>query len=281
MAVPRMARGAMREAKLGWVASSALKPQKKTNNKAAKAPRLVVPTDCSKNPPCTSTIRPIDTRNTFLRWPRRSMANTTPKNKNDTSTAGKYTCQCCAVCSPACTSKAGTDTHMASCTACNTNTPTFKRIRSAWASTSRSRPRPSPVTGSGAGGAPQMTTPTPMMASTPVSQNSPDKPIQAVSKGETTKDSANIKPMLPPTKAMALVRTSSRVRSASKAVTAADTAPAPCRLRPISKPVRSVAAAAQKLPKAKMTKPSTMTRLRPKRSEAMPNGSCKRPCVRP
>ena len=126
-----------------------------------------------------------------------------------------------------------------------------------------------------------MTTTTPKRASTPVNPNRPDRPIQAVSKGDTTNDNANIKAMLPPTKAMALVRTSSRVKSANKAVTAADTAPAPCRLRPTNKPVRSVAAAAQKLPKAKINRPNTMTRLRPNRSEAMPKGNCKRACVRP
>jgi hypothetical protein len=38
--------------------------------------------------------------------------------------------------------------------------------------------------------------------------------------------------MLPPTMAMALVRTSSRVKSASKAVTAADTAPRPLQAAP-------------------------------------------------
>jgi hypothetical protein len=126
-----------------------------------------------------------------------------------------------------------------------------------------------------------MTTATPTKAITPVNQNKPANPIQAVSTGDTTKDSANISPMLPPTRAMALVRTSSRVKSANKAVTAADTAPAPCRLRPTNKPIKSVAAAAQKLPKAKISRPSTMTRLRPKRSEAMPNGSCSTPCVKP
>ena len=46
----------------------------------------------------------------------------------------------------------------------------------------------------------------------------------------------------------ALVRTVSRVRSANKAVTAADTAPAPCNARPANKPIKVSAAPATKLP---------------------------------
>ena len=87
--------------------------------------------------------------------------------------------------------------------------------------------------------------------------------------------------MLPPTSAMALVRTASRVWSASSAVTAADTAPAPCSARPTSSPVSESAMAASRLPAANTKRPSTMTRLRPKRSEAMPSGSCSTAWVRP
>jgi hypothetical protein len=39
MAVPRMALGAMREAKLGWVASRALKPQKKHQQQDRQSPQ--------------------------------------------------------------------------------------------------------------------------------------------------------------------------------------------------------------------------------------------------
>ena len=279
-----MARGAISEARLGRAASSALKPQKNTSNKTARPPRLGVPSDCTSKPSCTTTIRPMESRNIFFKCPRRSMANTTPKNNKDSTTTGKYNCQCSDLFKPDCTNKDGTATHMANCTACNTNTPIFKRIKSAWASTSASRPRSCPGADSSAGGADgahQITTPTPSSASAPVNQNSPEKPIQTVSTGATTKDRANISAMLLPNQAMARVRTSSRVKSASMAVTAADTAPAPCKLRPNSRCVRSVAAAAQKLPKAKTIRPSTITRLRPKRSEAMPNGNCNRPCVSP
>ena len=81
--------------------------------------------------------------------------------------------------------------------------------------------------------------------------------------------------MLPPTSAMALVRTSSRVWSASRAVTAADTAPAPCRDRATMSQFRVGAQAARKLPAANTSRPKMITRLRPSRSEAVPNGSCR------
>ena len=81
--------------------------------------------------------------------------------------------------------------------------------------------------------------------------------------------------------AMALVRTLSRVRSAINAVTAADTAPAPCRARPTIRPVSESASAATRLPAANTAKPPTMMRLRPQRSDAMPSGSWKTACVSP
>ena len=90
--------------------------------------------------------------------------------------------------------------------------------------------------------------------------------MRAATAGAATSDSANIRPMLAPTSAMALVRTSSRVWSASSAVTAADTAPAPCSERPTISQVRSPAAAATKLPAANTARPATITRLRPNRS---------------
>jgi hypothetical protein len=87
--------------------------------------------------------------------------------------------------------------------------------------------------------------------------------MRAASAGAATSDTANISPMLAPTSAMALVRTASRVWSASSAVTAAETAPAPWIARPTSSQVRLGAAAATKLPAAKTSSPITITRLRP------------------
>ena len=69
-----------------------------------------------------------------------------------------------------------------------------------------------------------------------VTQNSPDIPTKVVSHGPrlnaTTKDT----PILMPMVAMALVRFSSRVTSASSAITTADTAPAPAIARPMITP---------------------------------------------
>ena len=101
------------------------------------------------------------------------------------------------------------------------------------------------------------------------------------SQGATTSESANISAILPPTSAIALVRTASRVVSARKAVTAADMAPAPCTARPTINQFRSGAQAETKLPSANMTSPTIITGLRPHQSDASPNGICKKACVRP
>ena len=77
-------------------------------------------------------------------------------------------------------------------------------------------------------------------------------------------------PILPPTMAIALVRFSSAVRSAMKAMTADDTAPIPWMTRPTMIHVMSCAIAATKLPSAKMSSPVAMTGLRPILSEAHP-----------
>ena len=172
-------------------------------------------------------------------------------------------------------------THMAICTACNTNTPTLRRSKPGLRSTQLKPRRPGSFCSEGSAGTHQRMTATPPRASTAVRPNKPGKPAQAASTGANTRDTANINPILPPTSAMALVRTTSRVWSASKAVTAADTAPAPCKARPSIKPFRSVAKAAHTLPAENNTKPSMITRLRPQRSDATPKGICRTPCVSP
>ena len=172
-------------------------------------------------------------------------------------------------------------THMASCTACSTNTPTSSRSKAGWLSTSARLPRGRFTCCAGSGGTHQITTAMPASASDPVKANSPPRPTCAASSGASTRDSANIRAMLAPTSAMALVRTSSRVVSASKAVTAAEMAPAPCSERPKISQVRSGAQVATKLPSANTSRPNTMTFLRPSQSEAMPKGICKMPWVRP
>ena len=92
---------------------------------------------------------------------------------------------------------------------------------------------------------------------------------------------ANVAPMVMPIAAIARVRTSSRVRSAASAITAAEIAPAPCTVRPTIVHAIVGAHAAMKLPIAKMTSPVAITGLRPQRSEAQPNGICSTACVSP
>ena len=91
--------------------------------------------------------------------------------------------------------------------------------------------------------------------SPPISANKPFTPIQRLNMGDSTKLAENVSPMLNPISDIARVRTSSRVKSASKAVTAALTAPAPCTARAIISVCTSVAAAAQKLPSANTPMP--------------------------
>ncbi|MCY1458774.1 hypothetical protein D9M71_761870 [compost metagenome] len=61
--------------------------------------------------------------------------------------------------------------------------------------------------------------------------------------------------MVMPIMAMALVRCCSRVRSDSKAITAAEIAPAPCRMRPAMTPQMLSALAASRLPRANTISP--------------------------
>ncbi|MCY1443586.1 hypothetical protein D9M71_600100 [compost metagenome] len=95
----------------------------------------------------------------------------------------------------------------------------------------------------------------PTRASPAVARNNPDKPKALVSNGPTTMATANDRPMLMPIMAMALVRCCSRVRSDSSAMTAAEIAPAPCRIRPAITPQMESAWAANTLPRAKTTSP--------------------------
>ena len=121
----------------------------------------------------------------------------------------------------------------------------------------------------------------PPRVSTAVSQNTALRPASWVTAGPSTRARAKVNPMLVPMMAMALVRCSSRVRSAHRASTAADTAPRPCRARPRITSVMVSASAASTLPAAKMASPARITRLRPMRSESMPKGTCTAAWVRP
>ena len=88
-------------------------------------------------------------------------------------------------------------------------------------------------------------------------------------------------PMLMPMVAITRVRTSSRDKSAARAMTAAATAPLPCRARPRITPWMVSAPAATTLPRAKINIPPTMTGLRPMRSESSPKGICNSAWVSP
>ena len=115
----------------------------------------------------------------------------------------------------------------------------------------------------------------------PVSQKSPATPMTSTKIGERTSDKAKVMPIEDPTRAMALVRTRSRTESDNMAVTAAETAPAPCSARPAITVQTESPSAAAKLPTAKIRSPAAMTGLRPKRSLAAPKGICRQPWVSP
>ena len=71
---------------------------------------------------------------------------------------------------------------------------------------------------------------------TVVTQNSPEIPTRPVSHGPKLKATTKDMHILIPITAMAFMRFSSRVTSASKAITTADTAPPPAMARPIITP---------------------------------------------
>ena len=80
----------MRETKLGWVASSTLKPQKKANSNHAKAAMEGAPEDTHNKTTCTSAMSVIEAKNTARKKPRRSSGNNNPPiNTNEPNTAGK------------------------------------------------------------------------------------------------------------------------------------------------------------------------------------------------
>ena len=76
--------------------------------------------------------------------------------------------------------------------------------------------------------------------------------------------------IITPMSAMALLRFSSRVESATSALMAAETAPAPCSARPRASIATVSAMAASTLPAAITSNPTVMTCLRPNRSDAAP-----------
>ena len=87
--------------------------------------------------------------------------------------------------------------------------------------------------------------------------------------------------MVMPTMAIALVRFSSVVRSATSARITEPTAPAPCSTRPKMTPPIEVESAATALPIANRISPTTIIGLRPNRSDNRPKGICSSPWLSP
>jgi len=99
--------------------------------------------------------------------------------------------------------------------------------------------------------------------------------------GPVTSATMKEPPMVMPTMAIALVRFSSVVRSATSARITEPTAPEPCSTRPKMTPPIEVESAATALPSANRRRPTTIIGLRPNRSDNSPNGICNRPWLSP
>ncbi len=119
------------------------------------------------------------------------------------------------------------------------------------------------------------------MPSAPISQKTPATPIAAASKGPATSESTNEAPMLMPMANIARVRDSGRVRSARNAVTGPDTAPRPCTTRAATSAAAVPATAPSAEPATCRSSPTTMSGLRPTRSDQTPKGICITACVSP
>ena len=102
--------------------------------------------------------------------------------------------------------------------------------------------------------------------------NTPANPVAAARAGPKIIASEKDKPMEAPMAAIALVRFSSEVRSATMAIIALAMAPLPCKARPSTKPSMVVAWAATTLPSAKIAKPAKIIGLRPTTSDNRPSG---------
>ena len=174
---------------------------------------------------------------------------------------------------PRSTNSVGTTTKIAVWQMNNTKTPTLSRSSCGLNNTSPCRNGSAGAGLIGAAGTTHITTAIPQSDRNAVIQNKPDRPTTATSGGAPINETANVMPTMPPTIAIALVRTSSRVESAMNADTAALTAPAPCSARPTMTPVMVVDMAATTLPITSKARPRMITGLRPNRSDAAPNGN--------
>ncbi len=103
----------------------------------------------------------------------------------------------------------------------------------------------------------------PASASPTMSQKIPLTPMNAAAIGPATSAIMKEAPIVIPIIAIALVRFSSRVRSATSARITEPTAPAPCNARPMITPPIDVEFAATALPIPNRASPKTIMALRP------------------
>ena len=121
----------------------------------------------------------------------------------------------------------------------------------------------------------------PTKASATISQKMPLTPMNAATIGPATSATMKEPPMVMPTMAIALVRFSSAVRSATSARITEPMAPAPCNTRPKMTPPIEVESAAIALPIPNRISPMTIIGLRPNLSDNRPKGICKSPWLNP
>ena len=105
--------------------------------------------------------------------------------------------------------------------------------------------------------------------------------MAAASSGPATSEMTNEAPMLMPIANIARVRDSGRVRSARRAMTGPETAPSPCTMRAKTSDHALAATAPSADPATCRTSPTTMSGLRPIRSDQAPKGICMMACVSP
>ena len=121
----------------------------------------------------------------------------------------------------------------------------------------------------------------PRSANPTISQKMPGTPTKFATIGPATSAIMNEAPIVTPTIAIALVRFSSLVRSATSARMTEPTAPEPWRARPMMTPPIELESAATALPIPNRINPKTIMTLRPRRSDNRPKGICKSPWLSP
>ena len=165
---------------------------------------------------------------------------------------------------------------------CRVKIPTSNRSSVLLESTRRKRTptgKASPCNAFGAG-----TTMATIRAKPPITeviQNRPERPSQLASSGPRISASTKEPPTDMPISAMARVRCFSLTTSPISAMITLAMAPAPCRARPAMTPWMWSLMAATTPPATNSSRPISNRGRRPKRSESMPKGICKRACIRP